>query len=56
MILSFIVGIVMDQKTKRILKKTIINLSKLFTFATSFVIYMIACFWISHQTTLLFIT
>ena len=41
----------MDQRTKRILKKTIINLSKLFTFATSFVIYMIACFWISHQTT-----
>jgi len=40
-----------DQRTKRIFKKTIINLSKLFAFATSFVIYMIACFWMSYQST-----
>ena len=41
----------MDQRTKRIFKKTVINLSKLFAFATSFVIYMIACFWMSYQST-----
>jgi hypothetical protein len=41
----------MDQRTKRIVNKTLINLCKLFAFVGGIFVYMITCLWLSQQTT-----
>ena len=38
----------MDQRTKRIVKKTLINLCKLFAFVGGIFIFMLACLWVSQ--------
>jgi len=37
-----------DQRTKRIVKKTLINLCKLFAFVGGIFIFMLACLWVSQ--------
>lgn len=51
MILSFNLRLVMDQRTRRIINKTLINLCKLFAFAGGVVTFMFACIWLSLQAT-----
>ena len=41
----------MDQRIKRILKKTIVNLFKLSAFVSGIFIFMLACIWLSLQAT-----
>ena len=41
----------MDQRIKRIIGKTLINLCKLFAFVIGVMLYMFACVWLSQQTT-----
>jgi hypothetical protein len=40
-----------DQRTNRIIKKTLINLCKLFAFVGGIFTFMLACIWLSVQTT-----
>lgn len=41
----------MDQRIKRIIGKTLVNLCKLFVFVIVVMLYMFACIWLSQQTT-----
>lgn len=41
----------MDQRIKRIIGKTLVNLCKLFAFVSVIFIFMLACIWLSVQTT-----
>ena len=41
----------MDQRTNRIIKKTLLNLCKLFAFVGAIFIFMLVCIWLSLQTT-----
>lgn len=41
----------MDQRIKRIIGKTLVNLCKLFAFVIVVMFYMFACIWLSVQTT-----
>ena len=41
----------MDQRIKRIIGKTLVNLCKLFVFVSVIFIFMLACIWLSVQTT-----
>ena len=38
----------LEQKTKRILKVTLVNLGKLFAFVVGVFIFMLACLWVSQ--------
>jgi uncharacterized membrane protein (DUF485 family) len=40
-----------DQRIKRIIGKTLVNLCKLFVFVIVVMLYMFACIWLSQQTT-----
>lgn len=39
----------MDQRTNRIIKKTLVNLCKLFAFVGGIFTFMLACLWLSMQ-------
>ena len=39
----------MDQKTKRILMKAVVNLCKLLAFSSAVVLYSVICLYISHR-------
>jgi hypothetical protein len=41
----------MDIKTKRIINKTLINIFKLLAFVSGIFAFMLACIWLSIQTT-----